>query len=230
MMNTNIKVIGLGGIGTYLIEPLVRYIAYHVEWAGLKLTLIDGDKYEYKNRERQKFKRLGNKAKITAETLMEQFPEIFVTSKEEFVTKDNVISLIRENDIIFLCVDNHVTRKLVSDRCQELDNITLISAGNDYLDGNVIYYHRINGIDKTKPLTKLYESIANPKDLNPGDDKKSEGCEAQQVSDPQLLFTNLAAASHMCNIFYAHEKNQMNFEQVYFDISTHRARPAPERY
>lgn len=226
----SIKVIGLGGIGSYLVEPLARYMAYHVEWEGLRLTLIDGDNYEYKNRERQKFKRLGNKAEITAESLREQFPEIFIQSKNDFITKDNVISLIREFDVIFLCVDNHATRKLVSDRCQELDNITLISGGNDYVDGNVIYYSRINGTDKTKPLTELYDSIANPKDLNPSESQKTEGCENIAVSDPQLLFTNLAVASHMCNVFLSHEKNQSNFEQVYFDISTHRARPAPERY
>ena len=226
----NIKVIGLGGIGSYLVEPLTRYLTYNIAQSELKLTLIDGDTYEYKNRERQRFKRLGNKAEVTAESLIEQFPEIFIRYRNDFVTKDNSITLIREDDVVFLCVDNHATRKLVSDRCQELDNVTLISGGNNYIDGNVIYYNRINGINKTKPLTELYDSIANPKDVIPGNSQKTEGCETEVVEDPQLLITNMGAAFHMLCIFYAHEKNQMNFEQVYFDISTHRSRPAPERY
>ena len=42
----NIKVIGLGGIGSYLVEPLTRYLTYNIDQSELKLTLIDGDTYE----------------------------------------------------------------------------------------------------------------------------------------------------------------------------------------
>lgn len=195
----------------------------------ISLTLIDGDTYEESNKTRQRFSRLGNKARVTRDYLWDQFPELNLKAVDEYISEENIVYLIRERAIIFLCVDNHATRKLVSDRCQELDNITLISGGNDYLDGNVIYYHKFEGKDVTKPLTELYPEIQNPKDSIPGA-KKSEGCGEQAKSEPQLIFTNFAAASHMCNVFYAHEENQMNFEQVYFDIGTHRARPAPERY
>ena len=226
MDTKRIKVIGLGGIGTYLVEPLCRYLSNKTDY--IEMTLVDGDAYEDRNRARQQFTEKGNKATVTAATLREKFPEIHFAAKPQYVTDDNVISLVREDDVVFLCVDNHATRKVISDRCEELENVTLISGGNDTIDGNVIYYRRRNGVDVTKPPTKLDPAIATPTDTNPGVDR--QGCEAQANSTPQILFTNLAIASCMCNVYYAHENGKADFEQVYVDISTQRSKPSPERY
>jgi molybdopterin/thiamine biosynthesis adenylyltransferase len=223
------KIIGLGGIGSYLVEPLARYLNFLD--SPIEMTLIDGDNYEEKNRTRQQFDTLASKAKVSADSLAKKFPKINVRSKAEYLTSKNVISTIREQDVVFLCVDNHATRKLVSDRCEELDNVTLISGGNDFTDGNVICYIRKNGTDVTKPLTKISPSIAKPTDENPGmTGIKEAGCAEIVESTPQLLFTNLAVASHMLNVYYAYEQGKVNFEQVYFDILTQRARPSPERF
>lgn len=224
-----IKVIGAGGIGTYLIEPLARYLHFCDD--NCEVTIIDGDKYEEKNKTRQRFKAEENKADHTAALLKEEFQKVHIRSKGEFVTPDNVISIIRENDIVFMCVDNHATRKLVSDRCQQLKNITLISGGNDYTDGNVILYIRKDGKDVTKSPTALSPHIANPTDENPGlVNKERQGCEQEVATNKQLLFANMAVASHMLNVYYAVEQNKANFHQVYFDILTQRARPAPEQF
>jgi molybdopterin/thiamine biosynthesis adenylyltransferase len=227
--NHKIKVIGLGGIGTYLVEPLARYLSHQEGTA--ELTLIDGDAYEEKNRQRQRFSKLENKASVSAEILKEEFPKLHFRSKPQYVTEDNVISLIREGDLVFLCVDNHATRKLVSDRCAELRDVTLISGGNDYTDGNVIYYKRQNGQNITKSPTTLYPKIAKPEDKNPGDEPQEnrEGCQEMAESSPQLLFANLAVASCMLNVFYAHENQKADFEQVYVDIVSQRSRPVPEK-
>ena len=48
-----IKVVGAGGIGSYLIEPLSRYLSYCKD--SCEITVIDGDLYEDKNLQRQKF-------------------------------------------------------------------------------------------------------------------------------------------------------------------------------
>lgn len=222
------KVVGAGGIGGHLIEPLARYLSYTED--DCEITVIDGDKFEDRNKERQRFTSCENKADHTASQLKSQFPKIHFRSKAEYLTEDNIISSIREGDVVMLCVDNHATRKLVSDRCEELQNVTLISGGNDYTDGNVIVYIRENGKDKTKPLTKLYPKIANPEDKNPGTFSEAEraGCQQEARTNPQLLFTNLAIASHMLNCYYSAEQGKVNFEQVYVDIATHRSRPAPD--
>lgn len=231
MKNTNkIKVIGVGGIGGHLVEPLARYLSYKED--NCEITLIDGDKFEERNKERQRFTECDNKAGHTARVLKEQFPRIHFKAKEEYITEDNVITTIRDGDTVFLCVDNHATRKLISDRCEELNNVTLISGGNDYTDGNVIVYLRKNGRDVTKPPTKLHQKIANPDDKNPGTltEQERQGCQQEALTNPQLLFTNLAIASTMLNCYYANEQNKVNFDQVFVDIVTQRSRPAPEKF
>lgn len=225
-----IKVIGSGGIGGHLIEPLARYLSYTDD--NCEVTVIDGDRFEDRNRERQRFKECENKAEHTVKLLKDEFPKVHLRAKGEYVTEDNVITTIREGDVVFLCVDNHATRKLISDRCEELDNVTLISGGNDYTDGNVIVYRRENGKDVGRPPTKLYSKIANPEDKNPGvlTDEERQGCQREAQANPQLLFTNLAIASTMLNCYYACEQGKASFEQVYVDILTQRSRPTPDRF
>lgn len=225
-----IKVIGAGGIGGHLLEPLCRYLSYTEDY--VEVTVFDGDKFEERNRERQRFSECENKAQHTVEILKKEFPKIHFKAKGEYLTDDNIITSIRNDDVVFMCVDNHSTRKLVSDRCEELDNVTLISGGNDYTDGNVITYIRKDGKDVTKPPTALHPKIAEPEDKNPGDltDEERQGCQQEAQTNPQLLFANLAIASSMCNCYYAYEQNKVNFEQVYVDILTQRMRPSPDRF
>jgi molybdopterin/thiamine biosynthesis adenylyltransferase len=225
-----IKVVGVGGIGGYLIEPLARYLSYCED--SCEITVIDGDVFEERNKERQRFTAYENKAENTVAQLKEQFPKIHFRAKPEYLTEDNIITSIREGDVVFLCVDNHATRKLVSDRCEELDNVNLISGGNDYTDGNIIVYQRKNGKDIGKPPTKLYAKIAQPEDKNPGQltEAERQSCQREAQTNPQLLFTNLAIASTMLNCYRRVEQDNVNFEQVYVDIQTLRSRTAPDKF
>lgn len=221
-----IKVIGLGGIGSYLAEPLSRYLSHSQE--EVEITLVDGDSYEDKNRNRQQFSGLENKARHTSLELATKFPNVSFKYKSEYLSDDNVYSVIRENDTVFACVDNHATRKLISDRCEELDNVTLISGGNEYTDGDVILYRRVQGKDLGKPLTQHDPFIAEPQDQNPAYAEKQDGCVEQTEDNPQLLFTNNTIAVIMCNTFYGVEKDCANYERVYVDILTQKSRPTPE--
>jgi len=223
-----IKVIGAGGIGGHFLEPLSRYLSYGED--NVEITVFDGDKFEDRNKERQRFSACENKAEHTVSQLKEQFHRIHFRSKGEYLTEDNIVASIRENDIVFMCVDNHATRKLVSDRCEELDNVTLISGGNDFTDGNVILYIRKDGKDVTKSPTTLHPKIANPDDKNPGSltNQERQGCQEEARTNPQLLFTNLAVASAMCNAFYALEQGKAKFHQVYVDILQQKMRPSPD--
>ena len=226
-----IKVVGAGGIGSYLIEPLSRYLSYCKD--SCEITVIDGDLYEDKNLQRQKFslsQKGESKSKATVNQYKDEFEKIHFKHKSEYLTEDNIISLIREDDVIFLCVDNHATRKLVSDRCDQLKNVALISGGNDYTDGHVICYIRKDGKNLTKSLTELDSKIANPEDKNPAEvNEAREGCQQIVESQPQLLFMNLAIASMMLNCYRKFELDEIKFHQVYVDINTMRSRPSPEQ-
>ena len=228
-----IKLIGAGGIGCCLVEPLCRYVSFKSDHS-CELTIIDGDRYEEKNRERQKFINCQNKATEMVALNKDFFPKIHFRSKEEYITEDNVVSLIREGDCVMLCVDNHATRKVVSESCSELDNVTLISGGNDYTDGNVIVYIRKDGKDVTKSPIDLYPSIANPKDRNPGTltDADRQSCHTEAFDNPQLVPTNLAAASIMLNCYRLWDLGQYNTskEQVFFDINTLSQRTSPDAF
>jgi predicted dinucleotide-binding enzyme len=228
-----IKIIGLGGIGSHLVEPLCRYLDY-VDYL-VELALFDGDSYEDKNQQRQRFSEKENKAKHTAKNMQNMFPRLYIKAKNVYITEDNVISSVRENDIVFMCVDNNATRKLVSERCEELNNVVLISGQNGDANwkpnhGTVIVYIRKDGQDVTRSLTDLHSKIKEPEDVNPGEIEKTErdGCEQQYEDTPQLLFTNLMVASAMCNCYGAYDRNMINFHQVYMDSFAQKMRPSPE--
>tara|TARA_Y100000034_G_C6896119_1_gene413177 strand:+ start:208 stop:918 length:711 start_codon:yes stop_codon:yes gene_type:complete len=225
----NVKVIGCGGIGLHLLDPLCRYVNFNVDIDGIDIHLIDGDEFEHRNQERQKFAEIGNKAEITANRLRDEFRNIMFWEHADYITEDNVLFHLREEDCILLCVDNHATRKLIVERCQELDDVTLISGGNDYTDGNVMAYLRRDGEDLTKPPTVVYPEIAEPEDENPGDvdEDREGGCAEEAANNPQLIVANNMAAALMLNAFYGLLHGDVGsgaYGDILFDVKSNSTR------
>ena len=208
-----IKAIGIGGIGCALLPFLCRYLQYSGEPA--RVTLIDGDRFERGNAARQAFSGLGNKAEVKAGELAREYETVAFRSKPEYVTEDNVARLIGEGEVVFMMVDNHASRHLVSRHVSSLADLSLISGGNDYEDGNVQVYIRQGGLDLTPSLTRYHPEIATPGDRNPAE----LSCEELMAAGaPQLLFANLMVASLMLNAFYALREGRLNYSEVYLDI------------
>lgn len=216
-----IVIVGAGGIGSHLLPPLCQYLD-NLPQRG-NVVIIDGDRFEARNADRQIFTNHGNKAESTRDLLLTRFPRLAIEAKPVFVTEDNVFAYVREGDVVFACVDNHATRRLLCEHCGTLSDVTLISGGNDYSDGNVQVYMRKGGRGLTPPLTHLHPEIAHPQDRNPGD----LSCEElSQAGSPQLIFANLSAASHMLNAFWVvTTKSSLPYTEAYFDIATGAARP-----
>ena len=231
-----IKVIGVGGIGCALLPFLCRYVGHGSAWAEpgvgdgapsgprARVTLVDGDAFEARNASRQAFAAVGNKARVKAAELAGDFKALSFRAVPEFIHEGNAAAVVRAGDVVFLAVDNHRTRKVVSDHCRTLRDVVLISGGNDLTDGNVQVYVRQGGEDVTLPLTRFHPEIADPRDRSPADMSCDEL--AQEVA-PQLLFTNLAVASTMLNVFYAWQKGRLNFGEIYLDILTGQANAVP---
>lgn len=193
----------------------------HYTEDSVEITLIDGDSYEEKNRERQFFDQLGNKAEVTVERLQDEYPDISWKFREEYVTRDNARICIRSGDIVFLCVDNHATRKVVSERCEDVPSCVLISGGNELTDGNIQTFVREDAVNLTLPLTNEYHpEISNPQDKNPGE----VSCEEQVVSAPQILIMNNMIAALMLNAFFGYLNNKLNYDEVYVDILSNNTR------
>ncbi len=225
MNGYKIKVIGIGGIGGCLLPILLRFLAFSVPKES-RVTLIDGDSYETKNRDRQEFNDFGNKALVSRRRLESGYHAegdclMIITSVEEYITSRNASALIREGDIVFLCVDNHATRKVVSDRCAELNTVCLISGGNDLTDGNVQIFIRLQGENKTLPLASAYHpEIEYPQDTPPDE----LGCEEAMESSPQILITNNAVAATMLNAFLGFLQGKLPYDEVYLDVLTNNTR------
>jgi molybdopterin/thiamine biosynthesis adenylyltransferase len=208
-----IKAIGIGGIGCALLPFLCRYLQYSGEPA--RVTLIDGDRFERGNAARQAFSGLGNKAEVKAGELAREYEAVAFRSRPEYVTEDRVARLIGEGEVVFLMVDNHASRLLVSRHVSTLADLSLISGGNDYEDGNVQVYIRQGGLDLTPSLARYHPEIAAPGDRNPA----AMSCEELMAAGaPQLLFANLMVASLMLNAFYTLREGRLNYSEVYLDI------------
>jgi len=213
----NIKIIGLGGIGSELCEQISRFLTFSSSNQST-ITLIDGDNYETKNRERQNFSDFGNKAIIKCRDLRDKFPfsNLNIKYVNQFVNSDNIKNIIENGDIVFLAVDNHKTRKLVSDFSDSLKDITIISGGNELTDGNIQIYIRKGGEKLTPNLTDFHPEIKDPVDKLP----EEMSCEELHSVEPQLLFTNVGVSTFMCWAFFNILKGNPVPSEVYFDIKS----------
>jgi molybdopterin/thiamine biosynthesis adenylyltransferase len=223
-------VIGLGGVGSALVYPLARYLnflASEDEDGELSphIVLIDGDEYEAKNMDRQVLTRKGleqNKAEYHAYRLGKIFEFIEASSVGEFVNRENIADFIEEGAIVFGCVDNHATRKLLQEHCLKLENVLYVSGGNEMHDGNVQVFSRKGGKNETVPIWTAHEEIRYPQDKSPED----MSCEELMNVEPQLIFTNFMVAALMLNAFYIFQNEGVpTYSEVYFDILANKTRP-----
>ena len=218
-------VIGLGGIGTPVAEYLSRFLM--ATDPATALVLVDGDYYEEGNRARMHFESYDNKALAKARQLTYQTQDrLRILPTPTYVSPENIGTIIQEGDCLLLCVDNHATRKLVSDHCGTLRTVALFSGGNDGVDaahtgafGNVQAMIRQEGRNVTNTLTTYHPEIARPADRHPED----PGCDDLQPTLPQLLFTNLAVASALLSTLYAWLQNRLRYEELYVDTLTGKA-------
>ena len=153
---------------------------------------------------------------------------------EEHVDESNIERLLQEGETIVLAVDNHATRKLVSDYCTTLSNVCLISGGNDGIEehtdgrllrgtyGNCQVYVRRKGADITPSLSEYHAEIREPSDQLP----TAVNCiEAAAGSAPQILFANLQTAAAILNTLWLCLCDGLHYSEVCFDIADGLMRP-----
>jgi ketopantoate reductase len=235
-----VRIIGLGGIGGIV----SRYTAIFLASLNLEinLLLVDGDEFEPKNAARMLFSGCGNKAEVVRAELLEHFVDskLTIVAVDQMITRENIAELLPGgvNEIILLCVDNHQARKLISDYCEGRDgfagvnDICLISGGNDGVGedssgtvrrgsyGNVQIHIRRDGKNVSPSLTEHHPEIREP--AQPTGDVH---CTDIIESIPQLLFTNLTAASAICNTMWLYLCNAIRYSELGFDIVDATMRP-----
>ncbi len=124
LKQTKVLLIGCGGLGNAASQYLVS--------SGIgQLTLVDGDKVELSNLQRQLLFRDSdrgfNKAKIAARQLKQLNPHVQITAVEQHFSVDNAEALLENTDWVLDCTDNFKSRKLINQLCQH-HQISLLSA------------------------------------------------------------------------------------------------------
>lgn len=114
ILNAKVFVVGAGGLGC----P----VGYYLAAAGVgTIGMIDNDTVELSNLQRQiahNTKRLGvHKVDSAKETFESLNPDVKVVGIKDRISKDNILDLIKDYDIVVDGSDNFPTRYLVNDAC-----------------------------------------------------------------------------------------------------------------
>jgi hypothetical protein len=188
--------VGAGGIGSILVEPLTRLLMHHVNGTK-KIFVIDGDVYEPHNATRQLFypENLGfNKAVATANRLSfapNLIPLPKYVDSELMHTLMQKINLYADDGVLLFiaAVDRHASRKVIIEGLTSYSqNFVLIMPSNEYETIQTSVYVHLKGKDLTLHPFKRYPDIATPQDSLPN------SCGDQTPSFPQLIAANSLAA------------------------------------
>ena len=136
LLNAKVLVIGAGGLGS----PVILYLAA----AGVgTIGVIDDDKVDLSNLQRQiahTTARIGMaKVASAAHAIADINPDVHVIEHQERLTRDNVMAIIGDYDVIADGSDNFATRFLLNDACYFAKK-TLVSAAVLRFDGQLATY------------------------------------------------------------------------------------------
>ena len=161
--NLNILIIGIGGVGGYTLESLVR--------CGINnITIVDGDTIKPSNLNRQIIATNENLDNLKTEEWKKRIlsinPEAKVKCINEMISEDNIDLLFQDNyDYIIDCCDTTRVKVLLVKLCDE-KGIKLVSSMGmaKKLDATKI---KITTLDKTDtdPLARKIRSEIRNKDL-----------------------------------------------------------------
>lgn len=202
--------VGCGGTGGWLAEPLARLLRFHSD-AAPYLTLVDKDEWEPHNAARQSAPLTGglnNKAAATRARLMEAgFDAIgephYIDVQPHYIEGPDLLSLIAGTDYrgglgpadgvvcVILAVDNDFTRASLIEALEDSPHDYLIlNPGNGYDSFMLSAAARICGVPLGSSLLARYPQYRDP----PLDAPQHKGCKDEEPSAPQLLTANLGAA------------------------------------
>lgn len=118
LRKSRVLVVGAGGLGI----PVLQYL--NAMGIGT-LGIVEGDKIEITNLQRQVIygeKDIGKgKLEVVLERLSSQNSDTVLIGHDTFLTKDNVLEILADYDVMVDATDNFPTRYLINDACVILD-------------------------------------------------------------------------------------------------------------
>lgn len=166
LKNSNILVVGLGGVGSFAAEFIAR--------AGVgKMTIVDGDTIDITNINRQLpalHSTIGqHKVDIVGDRLMDINPELDLTRINEFLSPERTHEIVTPDfDYVLDCIDS-VTPKInliLAAKRKKVKVISNMGAGGKYLASKV----QVRDISKTDvcPLAKNVRKRLKKEGINKG--------------------------------------------------------------
>ena len=158
IMSSKVLIIGMGGLGC----PLALYLS------GLgigTIGIVDNDKIELSNLNRQiiyNYNDIGKyKVDVAKKRIKNINKNIFIKSYKLRLSKNNILNIIKDFDIICDGTDNFETRLLINDFCLKKKKI-LISAAVSGFDGHIFKFN----FKKKTPCFRCYMPELPPNDNN----------------------------------------------------------------
>ncbi len=158
LQSAHVVVIGIGGVGSWAVEALARN-------AIGQLTLIDLDNIAESNVNRQIHALNENmgKAKVTAmqERLLQINPNCKVIEIEDFITVDNVQSLLDfDFDIILDCTDDAKAKVVLASFCKQQNKPLMMSgSAGGRLDASRMQIADLSKVTGDKLLAKVRNQL-----------------------------------------------------------------------
>jgi hypothetical protein len=204
---TEIVIIGCGGVASFLLPCLLKLLKGQTQ-----VVLVDGDKLEMKNLDRQLF-RIDQIGQNKAEALKD-----VLGAPENIRVVPSYFSMgalaVPEGTLIIGCADNHAARKAILETCDDRTG-TAIIGGNEYTDADAYYYQFDWRGGPLDPRTYFPEINTD----KTGDPTRPAGCQGEaQAQTPQLALANYAAANYMMWLlwFYFAEVRRMDKDTFEF--------------
>lgn len=200
--NIVIACAGCGGTGGNFLKESARLLLQNED---ARLVLIDGDRAEEKNRERQPFNGsdiMQNKADVLTSGLLNNYPELNgrISSYPHYLESESGLEDAirqgwdgrRENLVILIgCVDNHRARQVLEQYYQGSGTIFYCDCANEFDNGEAVYAVRIGGRELSPSRAWYFPEVLT--DKSPSATELS--CGTVNISSPQHQATNLVAAS-----------------------------------
>ena len=231
-----IFVVGVGGIG-WIVSFMLGF-SFNFSTVLHRINLVDGGVYKPDHADHEFFLKLDNKARTQQEHLSLLFSNTAFRSVPYYLGEGRgekvlpVNGIVGDKAVVFLCVDNHKSRKLMSDHCDSLPNVSLISGSNDGESLGFVQVHiRRNGRDITPPISFQHPEIASPDDTSPEDRLRNPSCDERLRSGKQLPSTLFCVAAMMYAAFSTirdlekqSKLDDFPYREVFFCCATGKAR------
>ena len=199
-----VHLVGVGGTGSILLEPLILLFTYHRNGT-TNINIWDKDNYESNNNVRQLFdpQYIGmNKAEAAVLRYQSICPSL--VAHPEFLTDSTLYCNLKafpmlDSQLIILTVDNDPTRRAIVSLLENYNSnldFALVLPGNEFYTATCLVYPRVGGVYKMPSPLETSTNIANPEGALPG------SCGYKAVSSPQLLGSNFMSACIAFNYVY----------------------------